>query len=90
MSCLAGRTEHAPQGFMGGHPGRLREIRINGRPVSPKGKYFLEPGDQVEALEAGGGGFGPPAERPAAALAADVANGFVSPEAARRLYRSNV
>jgi N-methylhydantoinase B len=90
MSCLAGRTEHAPQGFMGGHPGRLREIRINGRPVSPKGKYFLEPGDQVEALEAGGGGFGPPEERPAAALAADVANGFVSPEAARRLYRSIV
>jgi N-methylhydantoinase B len=90
MSCLAGRTDHPPQGFMGGYPGRLREIRINGRPVSPKGKYFLEPGDRVEALEAGGGGFGPPEERPAAALAADVANGFVSPEAARRLYRSIV
>lgn len=89
VSCLAGRTEHAPRGYAGGHAGRLREIRINGEPVSPKGKYLLAPGDRITTLEAGGGGFGPPVERSRAALETDIAEGFVTPEAARRLYRYN-
>jgi len=87
VSCLAGRTEFAPQGALGGGPGRPREIRVNGKAVSPKGKYLLQPGDVVTALEAGGGGFGPPERRTAAAVGHDIAEGFVSPAEARRLYK---
>ncbi len=35
----------------------------------------------------GSGGFGPPAARDSARLAADLADGYVSEAASRRLYR---
>ena len=34
----------------------------------------------------GGGGYGPPGERPAELVAGEVRDGIVSPEAARELY----
>jgi N-methylhydantoinase B len=46
----------------------------------------LQRGDRITMLSAGGGGFGPPDERPAALVEADVAARKVSPEAARSLY----
>ncbi len=46
----------------------------------------LAKGDRLIVETAGGGGFGPPAERDPAALAEDRADGKVSPEAARRCY----
>ena len=55
ISCLAGRTQFAPAGVLGGRPGGLREIRINGETVHPKGRYILKPGDRITTLEAGGG-----------------------------------
>ena len=42
---------------------------------------------QVELVLAGGSGFGDPAERSIDAVAEDVADGYVSAEAALRLYR---
>jgi N-methylhydantoinase B len=86
IACLAGRTEFAPAGVLGGKPGGLRELRINGKPVHPKGRYTLAPGDQVTTLEAGGGGYGDPRERDPAKVEADVAAGYVTREGARRDY----
>lgn len=86
ISCLAGRTEFAPKGVMGGRDGALREIRINGRTVHPKGRYVLAPGDRLTTLEAGGGGYGDPHLRDRAAVARDVRDGLVSAEAAVREY----
>ncbi|MCK6454708.1 MAG: hydantoinase B/oxoprolinase family protein [Alphaproteobacteria bacterium] len=86
ISCLAGRTEFAPAGVLGGKPGRLREIKINGATVHPKGRYALAPGDRVEMLEAGGGGYGDPGARCRSAVAADIAEGAVTREAAIRDY----
>jgi N-methylhydantoinase B len=37
-------------------------------------------------MTGGGGGFGPPADRDAAAIRRDVSEGYVTPEAARRDY----
>ena len=48
----------------------------------------LSRGDRLNLDYAGGGGYGPPAERDAAALAADLRDGFVSRDAAREIYRA--
>jgi len=84
--CMANRTEFPPVGHLGGRPGARREHRINGERVHPKGAYVLAPGDRVSLVQAGGGGFGDPGARPVEAVLADVADGFVTPEAALRDY----
>lgn len=84
--CMANRTEFAPAGMHGGGAGDRRECRINGITVDPKGRHELAPGDEMTLLEAGGGGYGDPAQRDRSALARDVANGWVSQKSARRDY----
>jgi len=39
-----------------------------------------------ETVAAGSGGFGPPSEREAAAIARDLEDGYVTPEGVRRDY----
>ena len=78
VSCLAGRTDFPPAGLLGGQPGARRVIAINGQEVHPKGRYVLEPGDVLTTREAGGGGFGDPAEREEAAMRRDAEAGFVT------------
>ena len=85
---MANRTEFAALGFAGAGPGGRREHRIDGEPVDPKGTHTLAPGARLSLIEAGGGGFGEAAAREPAKLAADLAEGFVTPEGARRDYGS--
>jgi N-methylhydantoinase B len=85
-SCLAGRTEFAPAGVLGGKPGGMRAIAINGKTVHPKGRYVLQPGDRIDTIEAGGGGYGDPLKRKRDAVEADLRQGFVTPAAAKRDY----
>ena len=47
----------------------------------------LEPGDVISVRTCGGGGYGPPEERDAGGGARDVAEGKVSLERARDVYR---
>lgn len=86
ISCMAGRTEFAPQGLRGGKPGALRQVLINDRLVHPKGRYVLAPGDRLTTLEAGGGGMGDPLQRARGSVKLDLELGFISPEAARSDY----
>jgi N-methylhydantoinase B len=86
VACMAGRTEFAPSGVLGGQPGALRRIEINGNPVHPKRRYTLAPGDELITYEAGGAGYGDPLLRSKEALRDDVARGFVSIESADRDY----
>jgi N-methylhydantoinase B len=46
----------------------------------------LRRGERVHLETPGGGGYGPPEERPAAAITRDIANGYVTPAAAKRDY----
>jgi N-methylhydantoinase B len=46
----------------------------------------LAAGEVFRLEQSGGAGYGPPAERPSAMVAADVANGYVSPQSAARDY----
>jgi N-methylhydantoinase B len=86
VSCFAGRTEFAPRGYKGGRNGALRQHRINGSVVHPKGRYVLLPGDVIEAIEAGGGGFGDPKRRERLKVVEEVRLGSLSAEAARCIY----
>lgn len=86
IAFLAGRTEFPPLGVHGGQPGSLREVQINGQPAHPKGRYILALGDRLTTLEAGGGGFGNASLRDRAAVAHDVAMGYVTRERALRDY----
>ena len=83
---MANRTEFPSLGFAGGGPGGRREHRIDGETVDPKGTHTLAPGSRLTLIEAGGGGFGDPSGREKAKIAADVAEGYVTPEGARRDY----
>ena len=53
---------------------------INGHaPANPKAEQTLRPGDLVEILLPGGGGYGLPAERDPALRARDLQQGYVLP-----------
>jgi len=86
MSILSACTEFAPSGVLEGRPGQLRRVLVNGRPVHSMSRYVLQPGDTLTTFEAGGGGYGPPAQRSPEAIASDIVAGFVSLEGARREY----
>jgi N-methylhydantoinase B len=48
--------------------------------------YVLEAGDRVRVATGGGGGYGPPTERPVERVQRDVVRGYVSREKARQDY----
>src|SRR5581483_740250 len=82
------RVRRAPHGVLGGLPGQRADLRINPGaareqvlPSKPP-PITLQPGDVVHLQGAGGGGLGDPRERPLAAIADDLADGYVSLEAA--------
>ena len=65
-----------------------RDVSLaSGARIRPKGQQSIPAGDRLRLEMAGGGGFGDPRQRDPARVAEDVENGFVSVEAARRIYR---
>jgi N-methylhydantoinase B len=82
----------APFGLFGGGPGATGRLRLNpGRAEavelpSKTVNRALRRGDVISMSTQGGGGYGPPAERPPAAVARDLREGKLTAEAARREY----
>ena len=68
-----------------GAPGRIR-IGDQGPDLPGKGEVRIRPGERLVFETPGGGGFGPPEQRPPAMLEGDVQAGLVSPDAARHVY----
>jgi N-methylhydantoinase B len=58
LSVLSDRRRHRPQGARGGEPGAAGGNRLNGEELPAKATRRLEPGDTVEILTPGGGGWG--------------------------------
>lgn len=86
LSMMAARFHAPAEGLLGGGPGSLTEVRINGAAVPPNGRHLVRPGDVVTICYPGGGGYGNPQERAPRRVAMDVADGILSPAHARRAY----
>ena len=84
FSLLADRRRHRPYGLDGGEPGAAGDDRavVNGeeRPIDGMTTLDLAPGDLVSVRTPGGGGFGPPGERPTEAIERDLAEERLTPE----------
>jgi N-methylhydantoinase B len=86
MALQSGRFRLPPEGLFGGKPGARAQFLVNHKPGDPYGLTHLKPGDVVVMDSAGGGGYGDPRSRDRAALERDIAEGKVTPDAARREY----
>ncbi|QOZ77690.1 hydantoinase B/oxoprolinase family protein [Bradyrhizobium sp. CCBAU 53351] len=87
------RVRHPCFGVVGGKSGSAGKVYRNGEPQFPKGKVVLKMGDRLEVETPGGGGWGRTSERTAASIEFDLAEGLITPAAARQIYgyqRSNV
>ncbi|NIP85688.1 MAG: hydantoinase B/oxoprolinase family protein [Planctomycetales bacterium] len=102
LRCLAPRTtvtvgadrrKFTPWGLAGGGPAAGSHLIVRAadgtrRELPTKVVTVLEAGDELTIQTPGGGGWGDPAERPPEAVAADVANGLVSPQRAQAHYQA--
>ena len=93
VSLLGERGRYAPSGVGGGGPAALNRFAWQtdaGWAEPPMASKItgvkLAAGQRLRLETPGGGGWGPPASRDPAKIAADVANGVVSAEAARVSY----
>ncbi|MBI3977271.1 MAG: hydantoinase B/oxoprolinase family protein [Chloroflexi bacterium] len=93
LTTLMHRRNHPALGLLGGMPGLATELVVDGeqipgdRAVARGIDITMARPDQSAAIHvAGGGGFGPAAQRDPVAVWWDVRNGIVSAEAAERLY----
>jgi N-methylhydantoinase B len=87
------KTRFPPQGVGGGRAGgRSRFVVRLGTPeehdTRASGRYEMKAGERFSLQSAAGGGFGDPRQRERAALERDVAEGYVTVEAAHKDYGS--
>jgi len=88
--CLE-RMKSPPFGLFGGKAGRATDIMVtlpDGAEVrtAGKGAFPVPGGATITMIAPGSGGFGDPADRDDAAVEADLADGYVTSEGARRDY----
>ncbi|HEY4134525.1 MAG TPA: hydantoinase B/oxoprolinase family protein [Alphaproteobacteria bacterium] len=84
------RVKCAPWGLHGGLEGAINESRVieedGEKPLSRGSDYTLPVGRSIRILTGGGGGYGHPFDRPAEKVRDDVADGYISGEAAASKY----
>jgi len=91
VTAAYGRSKFSPWALDGGDEGSRNYVEIrhadgrHGR-WGKLSRYKVGAGDLVRVVTATGGGYGDPRERPAARVAEDLKNGFVTPEQAARIY----
>lgn len=85
-----GRSVERPWGADGGSSGSTNYMQITSdgetQRVARIPHAALKKGDRVAIVTGGGGGWGSPGERDRAAIEADIADGLITPEAARAVY----
>jgi len=90
LSHLGDRHVFQPYGIFGGQPGALAESLLNpqgnGEQLHSKETRQIKRGDVLSFRLSGAGGYGSPSERDPAAILRDVAEGYVTKEAAMRDY----
>ena len=81
------RIDHPARGRDGGHNGECGYVGLSsGRRLRGKGVQEISPGERLIVRTPGGAGIGPPAERSAEALAADLLAGLISEAEAETVY----
>ena len=58
ISCMVERTAAAPRGLLGGGPGRVAAVTLDGQRIDPKNAFIIQPGQELVLETPGGGGFG--------------------------------
>lgn len=90
LSLLGDRHKFDPYGLFGGRPGARAETILNphrnAEPLASKEIREIRRGDIVSLRLSGAGGYGDPQERDPGAIAEDILDGYVTPEAARAAY----
>ena len=87
LSAYYDRIDHPARGREGGLAGIAGSLTLSsGKVLRGKGLQTVPSKDRVIIAMPGGGGLGNPRKRPAAVVAEDVRQGFISSEAARRDY----
>jgi N-methylhydantoinase B len=93
FSHLGDRHVFQPYGIFGGKPGALAESILNpggnDERLHSKETRDIKQGDMLSFRLSGAGGYGPPERRNRTAIANDIADGYVTIEAARRDYGWN-
>lgn len=93
LSVRSARQKFPAAGKNGGLPGSAGAYVLNPGTASEKklhstfSEMSLAPGDLLRIMTPGGGGLGQPADRTREEIEADVREGKVTAEAARRLYK---
>lgn len=91
FACYTDRSRIVPWGLFGGEDGaptRLDVKKADGSVINLPSKTQIElsRGDVLTLRSAGGGGYGPAAERDSDRIARDVSEGYISPERSRRTF----
>lgn len=87
----ADRARCPPKGLAGGADGMGSKFvigvgRVDEREVPPMGRYEMNAGDKFYLQSPGGGGYGDPATRNRQDIERDIAEGYVTRDAADRQY----
>ena len=87
ISSMFDRVTHPARGRNGGAPGMTGTVGISeNRPFKAKGRQTVPAGERLQMEMPGGGGLGRADTRDPARVGRDVANGYVSVEAAKTQY----
>ncbi|MDA3791568.1 MAG: hydantoinase B/oxoprolinase family protein [Desulfobacula sp.] len=86
IAVQAGRYIYPPQGMFGGKDGSLAKFQKNDENADPSTLTFMDPGDRITFVSAGGGGYGNPFERDPKLVEKDVQYEYVSIERAKQDY----
>jgi N-methylhydantoinase B len=90
FSHLGDRHVFEPYGIFGGKPGALAESILNpdgkAERLHSKETREIKRGDVLSFRLSGAGGYGPPEKRSRTAIENDIADGYVTADAARRDY----
>jgi N-methylhydantoinase B len=82
------RRRSSPWGLFGGHDGGRCRIEYSPGVAPPvRAQGFLGPGQSVAIITPGAGGYGDPATRDRALVRRDLAEGKISAQVAREVYR---
>ena len=87
FQAMLDRVDHPARGRRGGDAGAPTTItREDGSAMQGKGRQFVPHGGRVHMGFPGGAGYGPADQRDAASIRRDLALGYITPNAARKIY----